>query len=269
VIYSDDGTNFVGAENLLKTLDWELITQKFSVQRIQWKNIPPSAAWWGGWWERLIQMVKKLLKRVLGRASLKYEELVTILCEAEAVINSRPLTYLSEDPGDLSALTPAMFIQDMQTVGVPDLDHLDEVSISKRFRYLQNLRETLRRRIRDEYLGLLVRQPKKGRSREVKVGEVVLIGSDHKKKLNWPMGVVTSLLPGTDNRVRVVKLKTAMGELTRPVRVYPLEIRSEDPLVFRLEEKATSMEKDSPSKDERHVTTKSGRRVRKPVKYDW
>jgi hypothetical protein len=82
-------------------------------------------------------------------------------------------------------------------------------------------------------------------------------------------GVVTSLLPGTDNHVRVVKLKTAMGELTRPVRVYPLEIRSEDSLVFSLEEKITSMEKDSPSKDERHVTTKSGRRLRKPVKYDW
>jgi hypothetical protein len=105
-------------------------------------------------------------------------------------------------------------------------------------------------------------RPPKGRSREIKVGDVVLVGSDHKKRLNWPMGVVTTLLPGTDNHVRVVKLKTAMGELTRPVqRVYPLEIRNEDPLVLSLEEKAMSMEKDSPSKDERHVTTNSGRRV--------
>jgi hypothetical protein len=273
VIYSDNGTNFVGAENLLKTLDWELITQKLSVQRIQWKKIPPSAAWWGGWWERLIQMVKGLLKKVLGRASLKYEELVTILCDVEAVINSRPLTYLSEDPGDLSPLTPAMFIQDIQTVGVPDLDHLDEVNISKRFRYQQNLRDTLRRRFRDEYLSLLVRQPKKGGTREVKVGEVVLIGSDHKKKLNWPLGVVTSLLPGIDNHVRVVKLKTAMGELTRQVqRVYPLEVSSEDPLVLcrkeKEKEKTTSREKESPSEVERRVMTKSGRRVKKPVKYD-
>jgi hypothetical protein len=96
----------------------------------------------------------------------------------------------------------------------------------------------------------------------------VLIGSDH-KKLNWPMGVVTSLLPGIDNHVRVVKLKTAMGELTRPVRVYPLEVISEDPLVLcHKEEKTTSRKYDSQSEVERLVITKSGRRVRKPVKYD-
>ena len=99
-----------------------------------------------------------------------------------------------------------MFLQDIQTVGMPDLDHLDKVNLSRRFRYQQNLRETLRRRFRDEYLGLLVRQPKKSRSKTVKEGQVVLIGCDNKKKLDWPMGVVISFLPGIDNCVRVVKL---------------------------------------------------------------
>lgn len=273
VIYSDNGTNFVGTENLLKTLDWDLIVRESSVRRIQWKNIPPSAAWWGGWWERLVQMVKKLLKRVIGRASLKYEELATILCDVEAVINSRPLTYLSEDPRDLSPLTPAMFLQDIQVVGMPDLDRLDEVNISRRFRYQQNLRETFRRRFRDEYLGLLVRQPKRCRTRELKVGEVVLIGCDNKKKLDWPMGVVTSLLPGSDNCVRVVKLKTALGKLTRPVqRVYPLEVSREDPHLFYSEKekevKPTRREDPFLPEEKEIVTTKSGRRVRKPGKYE-
>jgi hypothetical protein len=63
--------------------------------------------------------------------------------------------------------------------------------------------------------------------------------------------VVTSLLPGIENHVRVVKLKTATGELTRPVPVYPLEFSSEDPLVFchkeGEKEKTTSRKKDSPS----------------------
>jgi len=61
------------------------------------------------------------------------------------------------------------------------------------------------------------------------VGEVVLIGCDNKKKLDWPIGVVVSLLPGIDNCIRVVKLKTAMGELTRPVQRifrYKSEVRT-------------------------------------------
>jgi hypothetical protein len=70
-------------------------------------------------------MVKKLLGRLLARSSLHYEELQKILCNTEAVINSRPLTYLSEDPKDLSPLTPAMFIQGIPTMGVPILDHVD------------------------------------------------------------------------------------------------------------------------------------------------
>ena len=39
----------------------------------------------------------------------------------------------AEDPTNLSQLTPAMFIQDIETVGVPDLDHLSEVNITKHF----------------------------------------------------------------------------------------------------------------------------------------
>lgn len=70
-------------------------------------------------------MVKKLLRRLLGRSSLQYENLQTILCDTEAVINSRPLAYLSEDPKDLSPLTPAMFIQGIPTMGVPILEHVD------------------------------------------------------------------------------------------------------------------------------------------------
>ncbi|GFS30946.1 integrase catalytic domain-containing protein [Trichonephila inaurata madagascariensis] len=71
---------------------------------------------------------------------------------AEAVINSRPLNYLSEDPDDLTPLTPSMFLQDIQTVGVPDLDNIDNINLTKRLGYQQRLRNDLRKRFRDEYL---------------------------------------------------------------------------------------------------------------------
>ncbi|CAL1273138.1 unnamed protein product [Larinioides sclopetarius] len=209
-MYSDNGTNFIGADNLMASLDWKKITQETSILRIQWSFNPPTASWWGGFWERLVQLVKKILRRILGRASINFEELNTILCDAEAVINSRPLNYLSEDPDDLTPLTPSMFIQDIQTVGVPDLDNIDNINLTKRLRYQQRLRSDLRKRFREEYLSLLVHQQiNKVGSKQVEVGDVVLVGCDNKKRLDWPMGLVVKVFPGKDNAVRVVKILSA------------------------------------------------------------
>ncbi|GFU50669.1 integrase catalytic domain-containing protein [Trichonephila clavipes] len=97
IIYSDKGTNFRGAYNELIDIDWNKVSPYAEIQRITWKFIPPSAAWWGGFWVRLVRTVKELLRRTLGKAIFTYEELLTILCECEKVVNSRPLTYLSED----------------------------------------------------------------------------------------------------------------------------------------------------------------------------
>ncbi|XP_035229365.1 uncharacterized protein LOC118201379 [Stegodyphus dumicola] len=181
----------------------------------------------GGWWERIIQMVKKILRRIFGRACLRYEELCTILCDTEAVINARPLNYLSEDPEDLMPLTPSRFIQDtIRMVGVPDLDHIDEVNINKRYIYQQKLRQDLRKRFRDEYLTLLIQSiDNKATRRQIYLGDVVLVGSHNKKRLDWPLGRVIELFQSQDNCVRVEKVKTAAGELIRPVQqLYPLEM---------------------------------------------
>ena len=53
--------------------------------------------WWGGFYEKLIGITKMSLKKVVGKARLSYDELVTVICEIENSINSRPLTYLTEE----------------------------------------------------------------------------------------------------------------------------------------------------------------------------
>ncbi|XP_071040007.1 uncharacterized protein [Parasteatoda tepidariorum] len=131
IMHSGNGSSFVGTDNLLKSIEWEKVINDASIFRIQWKFNPPTAAWWGGWWERIVQMIKRLLRRVLGKACLTYEEMSTILCDVEAIINGRPLTYISDDSKDLLPITPSMFMQDIRVIGVPDLDHLDTVSITK------------------------------------------------------------------------------------------------------------------------------------------
>ena len=89
VVYSDNGKNFVGARNLLQKINWRKVSQYCALNEITWHFNPLSAAWWGGWWERLIRLLKDLLKRTLKRTSLSYEEMNTVLCDCEATMNSK------------------------------------------------------------------------------------------------------------------------------------------------------------------------------------
>ncbi|XP_035230281.1 uncharacterized protein LOC118202237 [Stegodyphus dumicola] len=96
VVYSDNGTNFKGAASAFAFIDFEKIFLE-AREHITWKFIPPNAPWWGGWWERLVGMMKIILKKTLGRASLSYEEMITALCNCVAILNERPLTTVSPD----------------------------------------------------------------------------------------------------------------------------------------------------------------------------
>ncbi|XP_071043021.1 uncharacterized protein [Parasteatoda tepidariorum] len=117
------------------------VAKNSAVNKINWKFIPPSAPWWGGFWERLIGILKRILRKVLGRTSLNFEQLNTVLCDCKSIINGRPLTYASEDISDLVPLTPSMFLQEFKKIGVPDLDQLGSKSLNKRFAYRQRLRQ--------------------------------------------------------------------------------------------------------------------------------
>ena len=65
--------------------------------RIKWSFILEKSLWWGGFYERLIAIVKSSLKKVVGKALLNYKEIVTIITETEGCLNARPLTYLNEE----------------------------------------------------------------------------------------------------------------------------------------------------------------------------
>lgn len=73
---------------------------------IKWTFNPPAGSHHGGPWERLIRSIRKVLNSTLSVQNLDEEGLHTVLCEVEAIINSRPITKASTDPNDLEALTP-------------------------------------------------------------------------------------------------------------------------------------------------------------------
>jgi len=101
-IYSDNGTNFIGAANALHEI-YELFKEQqteldefCSQQQIQWINIPVRAPHVGGLWEACVKSVKKHFEKVT-EGIMTFEELATLMTQIEAVLNSRPLTPLSDD----------------------------------------------------------------------------------------------------------------------------------------------------------------------------
>ena len=175
VIYSDNGTNFVGANSAFERLNWNVISQTSSAKQIKWIFNPSSAAWRGGWWERLVGMVKFTLHKVLEKPCLTYNQMYTVLINCECTINSRPLTYTSDSPQDLKPLTPAIFLNGIRESECPDIDILRRVDFNSIIKRKQEVMEHLRERFRKEYLDQLVLTKNAKETRVIKVGDIVII----------------------------------------------------------------------------------------------
>lgn len=139
-------------------------------------------------------------------------------------INSRSLTYESNNLEELATITPAMFLTDRITHDLPDCDTIDKSPLCRKMKYQQKLRKDLRLRFCSEYLEQLKLFYAKKSARDIKLGEIVLVESENEKRLNCLLARVVEILPGKDNHIRLVRLKTARGTLLTPIqRLYHLK----------------------------------------------
>ncbi|GFX53393.1 integrase catalytic domain-containing protein [Trichonephila clavipes] len=96
-----------------------------SKEQIKRNFNPPSAPHFGGLWEAGIKSLKYHLKRVICNSILSHEEFLTLVVQIEAVLNSRPICPLSNNPNDVETLTPSNFLVESSLVAVPDPDYIE------------------------------------------------------------------------------------------------------------------------------------------------
>jgi len=209
-LWSDNGTNFIGANSELKeaikTLDNKQISDHLTRNAIEWKFNPPSSPWMGGVWESLVKIVKRALKTVITDRLLTDEALTTFLCEVESVVNSRPLTSISDDPNDFDAITPNHFIINRSNDNTP-LGNFDDKDLDSRrkWRKVQAVTNMYWKRFTREYLSTLTTRLKWSResnNEAIRIGDLVLIMDDNVSRGNWPLARVVEVYAGRDSIVK-------------------------------------------------------------------
>jgi len=234
-LYSDCGTNFVGADSVLRHIVATTIKSESARKSIHSFTAPrriifhfnsPASPHMGGLWESAVKSAKHHLRRIMGETTLTLTEFITLSTQIEAMLNSRPLTPLSSDPAEVSALTPGHFIIGAPLAALPEPD-LHDVAPNRlrRWQLVQSLHQHIWRRWELEYLHTLQQRLKwTTSSRNLQVGDLVLVHAAS-PPFTWPLARISEVHPGHDGVVRAVTLKTQSGTYTRPsVKVFPLPL---------------------------------------------
>ncbi|XP_053403207.1 uncharacterized protein LOC128558308 [Mercenaria mercenaria] len=247
-INSDNAKQFKLASDTIHLI-WQNTIKSDDVQTyvsnhgIKWNFIVERAPWYGGYWERLVGLVKRSLRKSLGRRSLTDIQLQTVIKEIESVINSRPLLYVDDDINSNITLTPGHFLTLNPRTGIPEADYDDNdpdyepyESSTKKLLKLWNKGQKLLNNFweiwKKEYLiSLRERTQSELKSHRVQssfkpsVGDVVLIKDDLPRGL-WKMGKVIKLIMSNDGQYRSAKVNLSNGRtIGRTLNhLYPVEV---------------------------------------------
>ena len=156
---SDNGKTIKSASKTIYDLFTDPVIKKhFSDLQLEWSFNLEKAPWWGGIFERLIKSAKRCLRKTLGITSLTYDVLLTLVVETEAVLNSRPLSYISRDNLE-EPLTPSHLLIGYRVLSLPDPSkdinpnyQESASSLTRRMKHAAKVSEQFWRRWRWEYL---------------------------------------------------------------------------------------------------------------------
>ncbi len=241
-IWTDNGTNFVGASRELKDL-YNLLQSKqtqdsvhhFAASRsITWNFSPSRSPHFGGLWETGVKQMKILCRKIIGTQTLTYEELHTVLAEVEATLNSRPLIpEHSTSPDGTELVTAGHFLIGRPLRALPSkVDSLSKICTLRRWNLVKRLSADLWQKWHTTYLQTMQKRQKWRTSQpNLQPGDVVLLKESETFKRSWPLARVVEVYPGADGLVRVVTIQCEGRLLKRAVKQLVPLIREERSLV--------------------------------------
>ena len=229
IIWSDIGTNFVGAkkeirENIEKWISIK-IAAELSQKNIKWRFNPPSAPHQGGKCERLVRSFKCPLYTILGIRRLNDKVLNTTFCLVEQALNSPPLTPVSAHQSDLGAITSNLFLIGNQATAIPSIVGVDEFDHRKLYARAQSYVNTIGARWIKEYVTALNRRSKwlTPAEQHLKNGDLVWVVEVTKPRGYYPTARTTELRYGSDSVARSAILRTSAGSLVCPlIKLVPI-----------------------------------------------
>ncbi|XP_048030832.1 uncharacterized protein LOC125266231 [Megalobrama amblycephala] len=221
-LYSDQGTNFRGGNTELKEAFRQLsgdLQQQMAKQQISFHFNPPAAPHFGGVWEREIRSIKVALYTTLGSDTVTEEVLRTVLIEIEAILNSKPLGYVSADIADLDPITPNCLLMGRPDGSLPQVIYpVSELLGRRRWRHSQVLSDRFWTAFIKNYLPELQARTKwQTPSADIQPGMVVMLVDPQLPRSFWQIGRVVNVFPGADDRVRTAEIQIKDRVYTRPI----------------------------------------------------
>jgi hypothetical protein len=236
---SDQGTNFIGAKGVLAAALAEMnpdkVRQELLKDNCDWidfKMNAPHSSHMGGVWERMIRSTRNALSALLTThgGQLDDELLRTLLIEAEAIVNSRPLTYTDvSSTTSLEPLSPSQLLTLKSNVVLPPPGQFQKADLycRQRWRRVQYLANEFWNRWKTEFLPTLqTRRKWTSAQPNLKTDDVVLMMDESVPRCRWPLGRIIDTFPGEDGHVRRVQLKTEQSKYERPIHKLVLLVES-------------------------------------------
>ncbi|CAL9703965.1 unnamed protein product [Knipowitschia caucasica] len=221
-ILCDQGTNFRGGNRELREAFQSLhpdLQDQLACQQITFAFNPPGAPHFGGCWEREIRSLKAALRVTLGAQSVTEEVLRTVLIEVEGMLNSKPLGYTSSEVADPDPVTPNCLLMGRRDASLPQVVYEGPETLGRRrWRHSQILADHFWQHFLRHYLpGLQARQKWRTESVNLQVGEVAMIVDPQLPRALWPVGTVSQVFPGPDDRIRSAEVTVKGRTYVRPV----------------------------------------------------